>query len=175
MEKSPQSEPDGQRKLMIPRRMVPLVWGLIILFIHMLLPWAVARIGPHYGWSQGTPSWWNLAGLLFFAAGLGLYIWCLVFHYRTYRAPVSLGFAPPHLVTAGPYQVSRNPMYVSGLFGWLGWVIFYGSPAVMVALVLLWAIFALRVIPQEEHQLEALFGDEYTAYKHSVRRWLGRT
>ncbi len=175
MKTSQQSAQKRKRKLMIPRRMVPVIWGIIILIIHILLPWVISRIGPHYGWSRGTPSWWNLTGLILFATGLGLYLWCLTFHYRTYQAPVSLGFDPPHLVTSGPYLVSRNPMYVSGLFGWLGWVILYGSPAVMVALVLLWAVFAFRVIPQEEHQLEALFGDEYTAYKQSVHRWLGRT
>ncbi len=65
-------------------------------------------------------------------------------------------------------------MYVSGLFTWLGWVVFYGSPAVLVALVLLWSGFTFRVIPHEERQLEALFGDDYREYKRSVRRWIGR-
>jgi len=65
-------------------------------------------------------------------------------------------------------------MYVSGLFTWLGWTIFYGSPAVFVALAFLWSVFAFRVIPHEERQLEALFGDHYLEYKRSVRRWIGR-
>ena len=85
-----------------------------------------------------------------------------------------IGFSPPHLVTGGPYQVSRNPMYVAGLSAWLGWTVFYGSPAVLVGLALLWTLFTVRVIPYEERQLEGLFGDEYRAYKRSVRRWLGR-
>jgi protein-S-isoprenylcysteine O-methyltransferase Ste14 len=65
-------------------------------------------------------------------------------------------------------------MYVSGLFVWLGWTVFYGSPAVFVGLVLLWSVFTFRVIPHEERQLEGLFGDEYLEYKSSVRRWIGR-
>jgi len=65
-------------------------------------------------------------------------------------------------------------MYLSGLITWLGWTIFYGSPAVFVALVLLWAIFSFRVIPIEERQLEELFGNAYLEYKDSVRRWIGR-
>jgi protein-S-isoprenylcysteine O-methyltransferase Ste14 len=64
-------------------------------------------------------------------------------------------------------------MYVSGLFVWLGWTFFYGSPAVFVALLLLWSVFAFRVIPQEERQLEELFGEEHLTYKRSVRRWIG--
>lgn len=163
-----------RRGLTLPKKMVPIVWAVIVLVIMVLLPWVVATIGPRLGWSQMTPTWWNLAGLIFVAIGLGLYAWCLVFHYQSYRSSVRVSFSPPHLVIAGPYQISRNPMYVSGLFAWLGWVIFYGSPAVLVTLVLLWSAFTFRVIPQEERQLEALFGDEYLSYKLSVRRWIGR-
>ena len=78
------------------------------------------------------------------------------------------------MVIDGPYRISRNPMYMSGLFAWLGWTIFYGSLAVFVMLVLFWFVFSFRVIPQEEKQLEALFGDEYLQYKNSVRKWIGR-
>ena len=165
---------DEKRPLSIPKKMIPVVWGVIVLVIMVLLPWAVSNIGPRFGWSQMSPTWWNLAGLVAVAFGLGLYAWCLVFHYQSYRAAVRLGFTPPELVVAGPYQISRNPMYVAGLFVWLGWVVFYGSPAVLVGLVLLWSAFTFRVIPYEEHQLEALFGDDYLAYKRTVRRWIGR-
>jgi protein-S-isoprenylcysteine O-methyltransferase Ste14 len=65
-------------------------------------------------------------------------------------------------------------MYVAGLLAWLGWTLFYGSPAVLIGLALLWALFTFRVIPREERQLEDLFGEEYLDYKRTVRRWLGR-
>jgi len=165
---------EGRRELRLPRPAIPFVWAVIVLVIQILLPWAIAQIGPRFGWPQQTPTWWNLAGLIAVATGLVLYAWCLVFHYRSYRTSVRVGFSPPHLVIAGPYRVSRNPMYVSGLFVWLGWVIFYGSPAVLVALLLLWFVFAFRMIPYEERQLEGLFGDDYLEYKRSVGRWIGR-
>lgn len=161
-----------RRELFLPRWAVPLVWAVIVLVIQVLLPWAIAKLGPCFGWSQRTPAWWNLTGLIAVAVGLALYAWCLGFHFRSYLASVRIGFSPPHLVIAGPYRVSRNPMYVSGLFVWFGWTVFYGSPAVFVALLLLWVAFALRVIPHEERQLEALFGDDYLEYKRSVRRWI---
>ena len=163
-----------RRKLMLPKKIVPIVWAIIVLVIMVLLPWVVAKIGSRFGWSQTSPAWWNLIGLIGVVIGLGMYAWCLVFHYRSYRTSVRVGFTPPHLVVAGPYKISRNPMYVSGLFAWLGWVVFYGSPAVLVAFVLLWIAFTYRVIPHEERQLETLFGDAYLAYKQSVRRWIGR-
>jgi protein-S-isoprenylcysteine O-methyltransferase Ste14 len=172
--KSENPKSKGRGELLLPRWAVPLVWAVIVLVILVLLPWAVATIGPRFGWSQLTPAWWNLTGLIAVAMGLVLYAWCLVFHYKSYRASVRVSFSPPHLVIAGPYRISRNPMYVSGLFAWLGWSIFYGSSAVLVAFVLLWSVFTFRVIPYEERQLESLFGDDYLEYKRCVRRWIGR-
>jgi protein-S-isoprenylcysteine O-methyltransferase Ste14 len=167
-------EPKKRSELALPRWAIPLVWAVIVLVIQILLPSLVAKIGPRFGWSRLAPAWWNLAGLVTVAVGLALYGWCLALHFGTYRAPVRIGFTPPHLVGAGPYKVSRNPMYVSGLLVWLGWAVFYGSPAVFGAMVLLWAVFSFRVIPHEERQLGAQFGEDYRAYKRSVRRWIGR-
>ena len=163
-----------RRELFLPRWAVPLVWAVIVLVIQILLPWVVSKLGSRFGWSQLTPALWNITGLIAVAIGLALYTWCLTFHFRSYRASVRVGFSPPHLVIGGPYKFSRNPMYMSGLFVWLGWTIFYGSPAVFIALLLLFSIFAFRVIPHEERQLETLFGDDYREYKRSVRRWIGR-
>lgn len=165
---------NGRRELMLPRWAIPLVWAVIVLLILVLLPWAITKLGPRYGWSQHAPALWNYTGLIPVAFGLTLYVWCLVFHFMSYRTSVRVGFSPPHLVISGPYRVSRNPMYVAGLFAWLGWTVYYGSPAVFIALLLLWAIFSFRVIPYEERQLEMLFGEEYLEYKRSVRRWIGR-
>ena len=170
----PEQERQKRRELLLPKWTIPLVWAAIILLIMGLLPWIVARMGRLYGWAQGLPGWWNLAGLLVVAAGLAMYAWCLVFHFKSYRTSVRVGFSPPHLVTTGPYRVSRNPMYVSGLLAWVGWTFLYGSPAVLAALTLLWAVFSFRVIPFEERQLETQFGDEYLDFKRTVPRWIGR-
>jgi protein-S-isoprenylcysteine O-methyltransferase Ste14 len=164
----------GRRELALPRWAIPIVWAVLVLLILVVAPWAVAKLGPRYGWSQAVPATWNLTGLITVAIGLALYVWCLVFHFKSYRAPVRVGFSPPRLVAGGPYKYSRNPMYVAGLSAWLGWTVFYGSPAVLVGLVLLYSLFAFRVIPYEERQLEELFGDEYLEYKRTVRRWIGR-
>lgn len=161
-------------RLRIPRWAIPIVWTAIVLLIMVLAPWAVSRIGPRYGWNPDGAGNINNLGLLAVAAGLGMYAWSLVHHFRSYHTSVDLGFTPPMLVIAGPYRVSRNPMYVAGLFTWLGWTIFFGSPAVLVALALLWLAFSIRVIPYEERQLEELFGQDYMIYKSSVRRWFGR-
>ena len=160
-------------QLINPRWAVPLVWAILLFAMQILLPWAIAKLGPRFGWFGGVPRNWNLDGLIAVAIGLALYIWCLAVHFINYPASVRLGFSPPLLVVAGPYRFSRNPMYLSALIAWIGWTIFYGSPAVFVALVLLWSLFAFRVIPLEERQLQAMFGDDYLDYKRSVPRWIG--
>ena len=86
---------------------------------------------------------------------------------------------PEHMVLLVPVGMllvvcGTTMMYVAGLLAWLGWTLFYGSPAVGIGLALLWTLFTVRVIPYEERQLEELFGEDYLVYKRSVRRWLGR-
>lgn len=164
---------NGNQELKLPRWAIPIVWAIIVLVIMIILPWIISLLGTRFGWYQGAPTAWNFAGLVGVVMGLTMYIWCLAFHFKSYREAVRIGFTPPHLVVTGQYKYSRNPMYVAGLFVWIGWTIFYGSLAVFIGLLLLWSIFTFRIIPYEERQLEALFGDEYIEYKRSVRRWLG--
>ncbi len=56
---------------------------------------------------------------------------------------------------------------------WLGWAIFYGSPAVWAGLAILWAAWA-KVVRWEARGLLERFGDDYRAYLAAVPRWLGR-
>lgn len=164
----------GNREIKLPKWAIPIIWGIIVLVIMIVIPWAISLLGTRFGWYQGIPALWNLAGIAVVVMGIAVYIWCLAFHFKSYREGVRIGFTPPHLVVTGPYRYSRNPMYVAGLFAWIGWTIFYGNIAVFVGLVFLWTIFTIRIIPYEENQLEALFGSDYIEYKKSAPRWLGR-
>jgi len=172
---NPRNNPTkGNREIKLPRWAIPIVWAIIVLVIMIILPWIVSMLGPRYGWGHGVPATWNFTGLVAVVMGLAMYVWCLVFHFKSYRDAIRIGFTPPHLVVTGPYRYSRNPMYIAGLFAWIGWTVFYESPAVFIGLVFLWSMFTFKVIPYEERQLEALFRDEYLKYKKSVRRWIGR-
>jgi protein-S-isoprenylcysteine O-methyltransferase Ste14 len=76
------------------------------------------------------------------------------------------------LVVAGVYRYSRNPMYLGLLCLLLAWALYLSNLLGLAGL----PVFVLGMnrlqIRHEEAAMEALFGDEYRAYKHKVRRWI---
>jgi protein-S-isoprenylcysteine O-methyltransferase Ste14 len=85
------------------------------------------------------------------------------------------------LVNAGPYSVSRNPLYVFSFVGAFGAGLQSGS--VVFALVLLAAVVVAlhRTVVKEEEALGRKFGAAFEAYRRAVprygpgRRWRDET
>ncbi|MCL4684902.1 isoprenylcysteine carboxylmethyltransferase family protein [Myxococcota bacterium] len=77
----------------------------------------------------------------------------------------------PEIISSGVYRYTRNPMYVGMALvqtsigiGWgNGWILAF----VPIVLVILYGV----AVRHEEAYLERKFGDLYTRYKASVRRW----
>ena len=76
------------------------------------------------------------------------------------------------LVTSGLYRFSRNPMYLGLLIVLAGWSVYLGNLAALALLPVFALVISCWQIRPEERVLEQKFGDEYLAYKRSVRRWL---
>lgn len=76
------------------------------------------------------------------------------------------------IVTDGPYQYSRNPIYMAFLFGLIGLSFMANSVFMLVMVVPLFYALALGVIIPEEEYMSDKFGDEYAEYKKKVRRWI---
>ena len=76
------------------------------------------------------------------------------------------------LVVRGVYLFSRNPMYLGLLLLLVAWAIYLSNLLAFGGL----ALFVLSInrlqIEPEEAAMEAQFGDEFRAYRESVRRWL---
>jgi protein-S-isoprenylcysteine O-methyltransferase Ste14 len=72
------------------------------------------------------------------------------------------------LVVNGPQKYVRHPLYLGVMVMTFGWALLGAYTIVLVAsvAVLLW--FWLVLIPFEERELRALFGDRYTRYMHTV-------
>ena len=118
----------------------------------------------------------SLTGLLV-ASGLTLSVWAIVYMRRKGDGNPMDAFnhevAPrtKHLMTDGPYRLSRNPMltgiflYLVGCCVWLGT---WQSAVFFAAFVLI----MLLQVRSEEKRLLRDFGDEYEAYcKNTGRFW----
>lgn len=77
-----------------------------------------------------------------------------------------------HLVTDGPFSITRNPLYLAGTILVLG--IGLVSGIVWFLLLAVLAAFAVQklAIEREERHLQARFGKTYADYAERVRRWI---
>jgi len=76
------------------------------------------------------------------------------------------------IVSDGPYQFTRNPLYVASTGLFIGLTLLLNSLWPLLLLPPLLALVEWGVIRREERYLERKFGDAYLAYKSRVRRWL---
>ena len=157
------------------RASIPLWVGLIAaLFVWEVIPWTISLLTPRYGWVVGHPGPWNWLGLILVVIGnIGLF-WGILAHSAQTPGRLDWELAKNYVIKDGLYRYSRNPMYVSELILMLGWVIFYGSLAVLMGWLAWWAFFNFYVIPQEERVMESHFGAAYREYKKQVPRWIGK-
>ena len=77
--------------------------------------------------------------------------------------------ATTSLVTAGPYRVSRNPIYVGYAFLQLGVALLADSAWVLATLPFVLLLLRQLVVLREERYLEAKFGQAYREYRARVR------
>lgn len=77
-----------------------------------------------------------------------------------------------HLVTDGPFSLSRNPLYLAGTALVLGIGLVSGIAWFLLLAAL--AAFAVQklAIEREERHLQARFGKAYVDYTERVRRWI---
>lgn len=76
------------------------------------------------------------------------------------------------LVTDGPYQYTRNPLYIGLTTIYLGIALSTGVLWLLVTLAPVLAMTNWKIVRREEQFLEAKFGETYRAYKARVRRWV---
>lgn len=143
----------------------------------------IAGIPALMWWVAGSPSPAELpVGRLYLAAliaamGLSLSIWSIVYMKRVGKGnpfdAMGHEVAPRtrHLMTDGPYRLSRNPMLSGTCLYYFG---------VLVALWNWWSLLVFAVVAalmilqvrSEEKRLEADFGQEYLDYKRRTGRFI---
>lgn len=153
----------------------------VVVVICSLRYFIIAISGIPSSFGESTVGW--LLGAFLLALG---FLWAgWVFVYRkareffvstfytfqkafTHRAPSSpLGRSEPFIVD-GPYLYVRNPTYFGAVLITLGSGFVFGLSFLLVSALGLFTWFRLLVIPYEEKEMKALFGQDYITHTRMV-------
>lgn len=151
----------------------------------ILLPFVVVAVVPtwlrtsfaelDYGWSgRAFVLVGGVLGMLFFAAGLLLFIWCVALFARVGRGTLAPWDPTQRLIAVGPYRHVRNPMISAVAAMLTGEALYFGSAIVAGWSMLFIVINQIYFLLSEEPGLERRFGAAYVDYRRSVPRWLPR-
>ena len=83
----------------------------------------------------------------------------------------------PHLMpssfhVSGPFKISRHPMYLGMFLILFGVALIMGSLTAFIFSFIFVVLMEIFFIPEEEKNMEKVFGKKYLAYKKKVRRWI---
>ena len=76
------------------------------------------------------------------------------------------------LVTAFPFSISRNPMYLGLSLLLLGVALLLGTAAALIPVVIFPYVMDRIFIRMEEKMLAETFGREWEEYQSRVRKWI---
>ena len=114
------------------------------------------------------------AGALLAAAGLALFLWCIVLFVMGGKGTQSPLEPPTRLVINGPYRHVRNPMLLGNLVVLLGEAALCSSRGILVLALLFFAACQIILTRVEEPALRRRFGRDYEDYARRVPRWFPR-
>ncbi|MBA3656855.1 MAG: isoprenylcysteine carboxylmethyltransferase family protein [Gemmatimonadaceae bacterium] len=145
----------------------------LIYVIGLLAAFTLSRIFPPVNVPDviGAPMVVYAYFVLFLALGVLMLLWAFGTFKRAGTAILPIS-PTSQVVESGPYQLTRNPMYVAMSFIYLGLgaLVSWGYSILLLPVVLI--VIYLYVIRREERYLTAKFGQEYLEYKERVRRWI---
>ena len=145
-----------------------LAWSreLRIRAVIVVLTIVLLRLGAFQ--NNGVNSdWWRAGvGLVLFAVGLGFAVWARIHIGRNWGTPMSQK-DDPELVTSGPYQLVRHPIYSGILIAGVGTAVAL-SWAWLIAVALAGVYFVYSATVEERHLTEE-FPDSYPAYSRSTK------
>ena len=79
------------------------------------------------------------------------------------------------LVYTGPYELSRNPLYIANILAYIGiGMATCGLAGALVTVIAAPAYYGL-IVRYEEVELERRLGEVYRSYRNRVPRWMGES
>jgi protein-S-isoprenylcysteine O-methyltransferase Ste14 len=145
-----------------------LAWSreLRIRAVIVVLAVILLRLGAFRNSAVNSDPWLAGLGLVLFAAGLGFAIWARVHIGRNWGTPMSQK-DDPELVTSGPYQLVRHPIYSGVIVAGVGTAVaLTWSWLIAVALAGVYFVYSATI---EERNLTEQFPDTYPDYRRSTK------
>ena len=152
------------RPMVSPLESVQLVKGRIMhtrVMAGLLLPLLIftSPLWINDAWTAEGFEWAGCVAILLCVLGR---IWC---------AAYITGRKKKVVVDAGPYSVSRNPLYAFSFIGVIGIGLLTGSITWLVFLTILFILYYRVIVRREEQFLLATLGKEYRLYYERTPRW----
>lgn len=110
-------------------------------------------------------------GWLLIAVGVVLLVWAQI-TFRHHHTTVIPNRPASAMVTDGPYNFTRNPIYVSLALIYLGLALLTRMLWPIIVLPVVLVLITMLVIRREERYLADAFGAEYAEFRRRVRRWV---
>ena len=146
-------------------KLPPPIWALVYVLTAAAISW-------FFGWSKvpGLPL--APLGISLVAISWILPVWAIVLFRREGTEIEPASPTNRKLITTGPYQFTRNPMYLGLVILTLGIAIWVGAWPMFAAPVALFATANWVHIPFEGTKMRRQFGATYDNYVVRVRRWI---
>jgi protein-S-isoprenylcysteine O-methyltransferase Ste14 len=139
--------------------------------------WVIVRVQKLDGWLGLRPlssPWLRVPGLLFVMLGAALGAWLFGVFATRGRGTPFVADSTQHLVVSGPLRFVRNPLYVAQVLVLGGSGLCFGSPSLLVLVLIWFVLLHLFVVRYEEPGLVRRFGAAYEEYCLRVPRWVPR-
>ena len=147
-------------------KLPPPIWTLIYIMISATISWLLDWPTP-----PGLPI--TLRGLsTLVAVAFIAPVWAFVLFRREGTEIDPTSPTNRKLITSGPYQFTRNPMYLGLVILTLGVALWVGAWPMFIAPVAIFATANWVHIPFEEAKMRRQFGATYEDYIERVRRWV---
>jgi protein-S-isoprenylcysteine O-methyltransferase Ste14 len=163
MDETAQSSVSDHSHVVVFPPVIPVTGFLLGLAVEWLAPIGPAIAGPLRGAVRAL-------GAVIFVLGLAGFAWMIATMKRA-RTPIHNASTPTTLVESGPFQFTRNPMYLFGSIGYVGLALLLVQPWPLLCLAPVVVALHYGVVLREETFLERRFGDAYRSYKSRVPRY----
>lgn len=148
-----------------------LPWPPIILFCSLIGGLLLGVFMPVQFGSGVSADILQGLGLFALLAGVALLGFSIA-SMRKHKTTVHPNHAAAHLVTSGPFAISRNPIYLGNVVLLTGLGLLLRNPWMfLAALVCGYLTYRLAILREEAH-LEHKFGKAWRNYRKKVRRWI---